>query len=123
MARHYIPILVQSRDAFYSTICISAAHDEIMEREFGVGDTKPQESTRRLQVRSHIINMINESMQHNDTSDGTVIAVLHVWYSELIGGHPEHISVHRKGLSDLVNTRGGLAVLGVEGQLARTLVM
>ncbi|QIX02347.1 hypothetical protein AMS68_007864 [Peltaster fructicola] len=121
LARYWAPVLTKSKNAFYSTLCLSAAHDEIMEREFGVVEGRPQESTRRLQVWAHIIKMITQSMNQNDTSDGAVLAVLHVMYSEMIGGRCEHVMVHRKGLNDMVNIRGGVVALGTEGQLARTL--
>lgn len=93
-----------------------------MEKEHNLSNVKLPQVTSRLQVCTHIIRMINESVNRQDTSDAIVVAVLHVWCGELIGGDRKQIKVHRQGLDTLIRLRGGLKVLGAHGILAKTVV-
>lgn len=112
---------MQTRHAFYSTICISAAHDDAMNCELGIDNVS--DSARRKAIRESILQMITESMQGDEITDGTIISVLHVLYGELISGDNKQIETNHNGLHIMIQHRGGLAKLGMAGSLARIVVM
>ena len=121
MGQHWVPMLLQARHAFLSTICISSTHDDIMS-----GTTRPSserrkyESIESIAVRHEITRMVNEALddQHMRTSDTTLIAVLHLLNAEVMGCKDAVIRVHQQGLHAMIQQRGGLHALGVKGQLA-----
>jgi hypothetical protein len=79
----------------------------------------------RWKVRSGVIHMINESLSDPEmkTADETIIAVLHVLNSEIMGCNDQSMRVHQTGLTAMVRARGGLEKLGAGGQLAFVLTM
>ena len=129
MAKLWLPNLIRARHSFLSTICISAAHDEAMQRiVFGSESLSPRGSKKavvyeRLAVKSEVIAMINASLDDPDQriSDATIIAVMNIFNSEIIGCDRSALKIHQKGLNEMISMRGGLHKLGVVGHLARTL--
>lgn len=129
MAKLWLPNLIRARHSFLSTICISAAHDEAMQRiVFGSETLSPRGSKKavvyeRLAVKSEVIAMINASLDDPDqrVSDATIIAVMNIFNSEIIGCDASALKIHQKGLNEMISMRGGLHKLGVVGHLARTL--
>jgi hypothetical protein len=77
----------------------------------------------RLAVKSEVIAMINASLDDPDQriSDATIIAVMNIFNSEIIGCDTSALKIHQKGLNEMISMRGGLDKLGVVGHLARTL--
>ena len=128
MAKSWLPILIRARHSFLSTICISAAHDEAMQRiVFGSESLSPRGSKKavvyeRLAVKSEVIAMINACLNDPDQmiSDSTIIAVLNIFNSEIIGCDADALETHQQGLTKMISMRGGLDKLGVLGHLART---
>jgi hypothetical protein len=123
---HWIPTLLRARHAFLSTLCISSAHDDIMTRailprHLQNGDTLEN----RWKVRNGVIHMINESLSDPEMkiADETIIAVLHVLNSEIMGCSDQSMKIHQTGLTAMVRARGGLEKLGTGGQLAFVLTM
>jgi hypothetical protein len=129
MAKLWLPCLIRARHSFLSTICISAAHDEAMQRiVFGSESLSPRGSKKavvyeRLAVKSEVIAMINASLDDPDQriSDATIIAVMNIFNSEIIGCDTSALKIHQNGLNEMISMRGGLDKLGVVGHLARTL--
>lgn len=129
MAKAWLPILIRARHSFLSTICISAAHDEAMQRiVFGSESLSPRGSKKgvvyeRLAVKSEVIAMINASLNDPDQmiSDSTIIAVLNIFNSEIIGCDTDALKTHQQGLTKMISMRGGLDKLGVLGHMARTI--
>jgi len=129
MAKLWLPNLIRARHSFLSTICISAAHDEAMQRiVFGSESLSPRGSKKavvyeRLAVKSEVIAMINASLDDpaQRISDATIIAVMNIFNSEIIGCDASALKIHQKGLNEMISMRGGLDKLGVVGHLARTL--
>ncbi|PIB00674.1 hypothetical protein CB0940_00586 [Cercospora beticola] len=118
---HWVPTLLKSRHAFLSTICISASHDDIMMRgQQAPHERLPYGSTARLKVRSEVLALINQALADPETqsTDGTIIAILQVLNSEMMGCDDQIMQIHQNGLHDLVGQRGGLSKLGLDGQLA-----
>ncbi|GAB7325254.1 hypothetical protein MBLNU13_g09318t1 [Cladosporium sp. NU13] len=108
-----------------NTICISAAHDEAMQRiVFGSETLSPRGSKKavvyeRLAVKSEVIAMINASLDDPDqrVSDATIIAVMNIFNSEIIGCDASALKIHQKGLNEMISMRGGLHKLGVNAVL------
>lgn len=123
IARHWVPALLRAQHAFLSTICISAAHDDIMARAYSPQRTL--EGIERLRVRSEVIGMVNASLDDPELriADATIISVLHLLNSEIMGCDDRVMKTHQDGLHRMVRQRGGLGGLGVDGQLARILTM
>lgn len=129
MAKAWLPNLIRARHSFLSTICISAAHDEAMQRiVFGSESLSPRGSKKavvyeRLAVKSEVIAMINASLNDPDQmiSDATIIAVLNIFNSEIIGCDVDALKTHQQGLTKMISMRGGLDKLGVLGHMARTI--
>jgi hypothetical protein len=69
--------------------------------------------------------MINESISDPEmrTADETIIAVLHVLNSEIMGCNDRSMRIHQNGLHAMIKERGGLDKLGAGGQLAFILTM
>jgi hypothetical protein len=128
MAKLWLPNLILARHSFLSTICISAAHDEAMQRvvfgseSLSLRGSKKAVVYERLAVKSEVIAMINASLDDPEqrTSDATIIAVLNMLNSEIIGCDPGALKAHQEGLNKMISIRGGLDKLGVLGHLART---
>ncbi|EMD00718.1 hypothetical protein BAUCODRAFT_180712 [Baudoinia panamericana UAMH 10762] len=121
ISQSWVPELLKARHAFLSTICISSAYDDIMRRALYTPDQRPRrESVERALARKEVTKMINQSM--NDTqmqvADATIVAVLHLLNAEIMGCDDRVMRVHQAGLCAMVEKRGGLNSLGVNGQLA-----
>ena len=126
LSMHWIPTILRARHAFLSTLCISSAHDDIMTRAILPAHLHHGESlVSRWKVRNGVIRMINESISDPEmrTADETIIAVLHVLNSEIMGCNDRSMRVHQSGLHAMVKERGGLDKLGAGGQLAFILTM
>lgn len=69
--------------------------------------------------------MINKSLGDPDLriADSTIIAVLHLLMSEIMGCNDGTMRVHQEGLLKMVRQRGGLGQLGINGHLAHILTM
>ena len=126
LGTNWIPLLLRARHAFLSTLCISSAHDDIMTRAFLPPHLQNGDSLeKRWKVRSGVIEMINESLSDPEMkiADETIIAVLHILNSEIMGCNDASMRVHQNGLHAMVKERGGLDKLGAGGQLAFVLTM
>jgi hypothetical protein len=129
MVKTWLPYLVRARHSFLSTLCISTAHDEAMQRVIFGSDSlrgaKKDVVYERLAVKSEVISMINTSLDdpQQRTSDATIIAVLNMLNSEMISCDTSALKTHQSGLSKMIAMRGGLDRLGVLGHLARTVTV
>ena len=78
---------------------------------------------QRWKVKKEVIAMLGESM--NDpkmqTADETMIAVVHLLNSDIMGCDDRDMRIHQSGLHNMISQRGGLNSLGVGGQLASIL--
>ena len=126
IADYWVPTLLKARHAFLSTIAISSAHDDIMRRSTkSPSERSKTESVQRARVRHEVTSMINQSMSDPElqTSDATMVAVVHLLNAETMGCDDTVMRVHQQGLSAMVSSRGGLGALGVNGQLAAIVTM
>lgn len=126
LSMHWIPTLLRARHAFLSTLCISSAYDDLMSRALLPAHQQNGESlVNRIRVRQGVISLINDSMNDPEmrSADETMVAVLHVLNSEIMGCDDRSMRVHQIGLHEMIRERGGLDRLGVGGQLAFLLTM
>jgi hypothetical protein len=129
MVKTWLPYLIRARHSFLSTLCISTAHDEAMQRIVFGSDSlrgaKKEVVYERLAVKSEVISMINTSLDdpQQRTSDATIIAVLNMLNSEIITCDTRALKTHQQGLNRMISMRGGLDKLGVLGHLARTVTV
>jgi hypothetical protein len=129
MRKLWLPFIIRARHSFLSTLCISTAHDEAMQRVVFGSDSfrgaKKAVLYERLAVKSEVISMINTSMDdpQQRTSDATIIAVLNILNSEMISCDTSALKTHQRGLKKMISMRGGLDKLGVLGHLARTVTV
>lgn len=126
IAKSWVPTLLKARHAFLSTICISASHDDIMKRALqSPRERTPLGSEERMKVRSEVLTLINQALQdpQMQTADVTLVAVLHVLNSEIMGCDDSVMRIHQDGLHNLVRQRGGLDNLGIDGHLASILTI
>lgn len=117
MGMHWIPTLVQSPVAFLSTLCIASAHLDAIHEQ-------PTESLATLALRQEVIYMINQNMVNpqKQTDDYNIISVMQVIASEIITGDGgPSLNVQEFGIESLINLRGGLDKLGVNGRLASSI--
>lgn len=79
----------------------------------------------RMQARGEVIALINQALKDDQSriADTTIVAVLQLLNSEIMGCDDQVMRIHQQGLHDMVRQRGGLEELGVEGQLASILTM
>ncbi|CAK4031572.1 Hypothetical predicted protein [Lecanosticta acicola] len=121
LSAHWVPTVLQARHAFLSTICISSSHEDIMRRaEQAPHERRQHGSHARMQARGEVISLINHAMNDDKarTADTTIIAVLQLLASEIMGCDDQAMRIHQEGLHRMVRHRGGLDNLGVAGQLA-----
>lgn len=126
IAQHWIPQLLKAKHAFLSTICISTSHDDIMMRSI----QEPRErqrhgSTEQIRIRGEVISMVNQAMvdPKQATADATIVSVLHLLSSEIMGCDDTVMAIHQQGILQMVDKRGGLSRLGLDGRLAGILAM
>ncbi|KAF2748122.1 hypothetical protein M011DRAFT_32278 [Sporormia fimetaria CBS 119925] len=116
MGQHWIPTLVKSPHAFLSTLCIASAHyDAIHNREV--------ESLHTVALRQEVMHLIHQNILNPNTKvdDYNIIALTQLIASEIIGREETMLDYHEKGIEGMVNMRGGLRQLGVNGRVATTL--
>lgn len=78
-----------------------------------------------MKVRGEIIGMVNAALDDPAArlADTTVVSVLHLLNSEIMGCTDFTMAMHARGLHDLVRQRGGLHRLGMNGSLASMTTM
>ena len=118
---HWVPTLLKAKHAFLSTICISSSHDDIMMRGLQAPHQRLRYgSTDGIKVRTEVISMINDALADpkQQAADATIVSVLHLLNSEIMGCDDQTMTIHQQGLHQMIRKRGGLAHLGVDGELA-----
>lgn len=85
---------------------------------------KPLEDPTLLDLRQRAILGINDllSESHHGPNDATIGAVFCMSLLESMYGDAQSYSVHMKGLQRMIQMRGGLTRLGVDGLLERMIV-
>ena len=78
--------------------------------------SKPVNSQRTYLLKDEILGMINERLQNSNTqsSDATIMVVLHLFVGEILASNEAAIRVHERGIAKLLLHRGGILCLGNE---------
>lgn len=116
-----MPETIRHRHTWLSTMCMSSALDDIMRRGLDFQNKHAsQESYERQRARIEVAGLIAQAMHDPRirNADCTIIAVLQLLTSEVMGCNDEHIEMHQGGLHSMIRERGGLQQLGVNGCLA-----
>lgn len=116
MGQHWIPTLVLSPHAFLSTLCIASTHYDALHNN-------QIESLQTTALRQEVIHLIHQNILNPQTKvdDFNIIALTQLIASEMIAGEETTLNYHETGAEAMVNVRGGLKKLGVDGRLASTL--
>lgn len=113
MAHSWLLQMKQSPDSFLSILAIAASHEDAISGEL--------EPTRRtVKIQTEISNLLNEAFDERGTriKDTTIMSVVRLLRSELINTGTERLVFYEKGLRQLIEERGGLRRLGVQGELS-----
>lgn len=118
MGKYWIPTVLSTPHTFLSTLCVASAHyDAILDRK--------AESIETISLRTEIIHILTQNLLHpvveKKVDDFNITTLIQLICSEVVGRKEFALDVHEKGLEDMINVRGGLNQLGVEGYLAHTI--
>ena len=82
-------------------------------------------SIQRWRVKNDAIAMLTECMKDPELrlSDETMISVVHLMVSDIMGCDDRDLKIHQDGLVNMATARGGLDKLGVGGELAAIMTM
>lgn len=114
MARAWLPQMIQSPESFLSTLAIATSHQDAM-------DGKLAPTSLTLTVQTEVFHLLNEAFNERWTriKDTTIMSVVQLLCSELVNASgPERLVAHEQGLRRLIEERGGLNRLGLQGELA-----
>ncbi|GAB7350929.1 hypothetical protein MBLNU459_g1438t1 [Dothideomycetes sp. NU459] len=125
MNRKWVPLMLQSRESFLSTLCISTAYVDILRTPPPGSNTRPTASIRTNAVFEEIIRLLKVSIGNPDTSadDSTIVAVVQLLCGEMMVRDDYVLQWHEAGLWSMVAKRGGLDQLGGNGAIADTLTI
>lgn len=120
-------MMLDSRPSFLSCLGISAAYVDMMRLTSTpyTAPLGPIDSQETLQIRHEVIQMITACLQDPDmrTHDLTIMAVAQLLCADMISGNIQGMSVHEKGLRQMIVSRGGLDTLGGNGVIATVITM
>jgi hypothetical protein len=113
----WFPLVMTEAATFQVVILIAASHFSSLRCPHGNGPNL-------LQLKSKAIASINDALRvpARSTSDQLIGAVGKMASYEAMFGDQETFEMHMMGLMKMVQLRGGLAELGLQGMLARILV-
>ncbi|KAF3035002.1 hypothetical protein E8E12_004237 [Didymella heteroderae] len=118
MGRRWIPTVLSTPHTYLSTLCVASAHyDAILDRK--------AESIETISLRTEIIHILTQNLLHpvveRKVDDFNITTLIQLICSEVVGRKEIALDIHEKGLEDMINVRGGLSQLGLEGYLAHTI--
>ena len=87
------------------------------------GETLPR--PEQLRLREVALKALNAELEivENKISDDLIVAVIIMAMYEMIHGQKEFYSAHMHGLVQMIQIRGGLADLGMDGVFQRLVLM
>lgn len=113
LGKHWIPYCLDHPHTFLSTLCLAAAHKDVLE-----GNSS--ESLETAALRQDVIVMVGENLLNptKSVADHNIIAVSQLIICEVISRKEADLAFHEKGMETMIEMRGGLSKLGVNGRLA-----
>jgi hypothetical protein len=114
MTERWGPMAIRDPAPLHSTICSAGGHLALLEGTIG------SDNSEYIGHKMETIRIVNERMTDisQATTDETLGAIALLVTDQTVDGDYEEMSVHMKGLAKLVNIRGGLPAMGMNGLLA-----
>lgn len=99
--------------AFLSHACVVSVYQDVSNHYL-------DDSAITTYIKTRVIREINERLQNHSTQtdDSTIITIIHLIVSEMGAGTEETFDVHLDGMVRIVEQRGGLHRLGLQGLTA-----
>ena len=118
LGRLWVPAILKARHSFLSCMCLGSSHLDIM-------NGSQNDSTTTLTLKTSVVQEISDSLTSCATEviPSTVIAILHLLGAEVVNGSESSISAHLSGLATILDQRGGMDALGLDGLVANILSM
>lgn len=111
----WVDTVCSNRMAFLSHVSVTCVYRDVAE---GYLD----DTALTVYAKTKVLRMITDNL-NTQTDDFTIISILHLLISE-IGGHDEDVfDVHQDGLVRIIHQRGGIANLGLHGNIATFLIL
>jgi hypothetical protein len=90
-----------------------------------VADGLLVDSSLTVFAKTKVLAMVKDSLQRPDTQtdDFTILSILHLLMSEVGGFDEDVFNVHQAGLIRIVQQRGGINALGLNGDLSSVLAL
>ena len=113
MERYWIPLIIGSKVAFSGSICLAATQMDAM-------GSSNVESYEAAASKLDAMHLINESMRDptNIASNPVIAGAVQLVFCELINLGDSVASSHCNGIDRMVQLRGGLRNLGLDGYMA-----
>lgn len=113
LGKYWIPTALSYPHTFLGTLCLATAyHDVIYDLAL--------ESVQTIALRQEVIHLVGRNMLDPEArvSDHNLMAIIQLIISEVIGREEAALSWHEDGIQEMIQQRGGLEKLGVNGRLA-----
>lgn len=113
LGKYWIPTALSYSHTFLGTLCLATAyHDVINERAL--------ESVQTIALRQEVIHLVGRNMLDPEArvSDHNLMAIIQLIISEVIGREESGLGYHEDGMQEMIQQRGGLNKLGINGRLA-----
>ena len=115
MPSGYLKEITTSKDLVVSYASLPALYQSIVKRKF---ETDPAV----LSIRGSVLEYINKTLRKgSQIDDYTIISIKHQLYYDCFISSKPIILAHLDGLYQIVRMRGGLHMLGLDGDLAHML--
>ncbi|KAI4615884.1 hypothetical protein J4E83_006552 [Alternaria metachromatica] len=113
LGKHWIPECLDHPHTFLSTLYMASAHDDVIHK-------REVESLETAALRQDVIHFVGGNLTNTEQSvaDHNIIAVSQLILGDVISRTDVGLRFHQNGIATMINQRGGLRNLGVNGQLA-----
>ncbi|KAI4924467.1 hypothetical protein J4E85_007582 [Alternaria conjuncta] len=113
LGRHWIPECLSYAHTFLSTLYMASAYDDVVHN-------REIESLETAALRQDVIHFVGGHLTDVEQSvaDHNIIAVSQLILGDVISRSDLGLRYHQMGIARMIEQRGGLQTLGVNGQLA-----
>ena len=113
LGKHWIPECLKYAHAFLSTLYMASAYDDVVQN-------REIESLETAALRQDVIHFVGGHLTDVEQSvaDHNIIAVSQLILGDVISRADIGLRYHQMGIAKMIEQRGGLQNLGVNGQLA-----
>lgn len=117
LRRAWLPLAMAEPATFYAMSLMAATHHAIVQPQYS-------NAFNVLTLKGLAISAINEALAdpERSMSDSIMCAVMKMASYEALFGEEETFQAHFSGLERMVRMRGGLANLGMDGLMERTIL-